>query len=162
LQSFFPIFFSSLGMEKKTVEALNKCMELCSKAEKCTSDIRKKLFEWGISSEDAQRVIDELKQHRFIDDQRYAETYARDKFRFNHWGKVKIAFQLKSKSITDSIIFDALDGIDEEEYMEKLKEMLKQKSRSVKATSGYEGKAKLIRFAQSRGFEYEQITKALA
>jgi regulatory protein len=148
-------------MEKKSLDALTKAMALCSKSEMCAFDIERKLSEWGINDEDSLKIVNELKAQRFIDDQRYAESYARDKFRFNHWGKVKIAYQLKGKSIPENIIFDALDGIDQAEYFDQLKEMLKQKSRSVKANSPYEKKAKLIRFAQGRGYGYEDIIKVI-
>ncbi|MBN2262876.1 MAG: RecX family transcriptional regulator [Prolixibacteraceae bacterium] len=149
-------------MEKKLSVALSKCMALCSKAEKCTFDMMKKLSDWEISPDDAKKIIDELKTQRFIDDKRFAHIYARDKFNFSHWGKVKIAFQLRHKNIPDSIIFDAIDGIDDETYFEKLKTMLEQKASKIKAQTDYEKKAKLIRFAQSRGFEYEIIAKALS
>lgn len=148
-------------MEKKLNAALSKCMDLCSRSEKCAFDIRKKLSDWEISSHDAQKIIDELISQRFIDDERFARIYALDKFRFNHWGKVKIAFQLRHKNITDSAIYNALDQIDDTVYLEKLKEMLKQKSPKIKAQSDFEKKAKLIRFAQGRGFEYDLISKAL-
>ena len=135
-------------------------MALCSRAEKCTFDIQKKLTEWEIADGDARQIIEELQVQRFLNDERFAVIFARDKFRFNHWGKVKIAYHLKNKNIEQKIIFDALDEIGDDEYFEKLTEMLKQKSRSVKGASDYEKKAKLIRFAQGRGFEYEIIKKA--
>lgn len=147
-------------MEKKLREALSKCMALCSKSEKCTFDIKKKLSDWNISPDDAKKIIDELIEQRFVDDKRFAHIYARDKFNFSHWGKVKISFQLRYKSIPDSIIFDAIDGINDEAYFEKLKTMLKQKASKIIAQTDYEKKAKLIRFAQSRGFEYDLILKA--
>ncbi|HKM93478.1 MAG TPA: regulatory protein RecX [Prolixibacteraceae bacterium] len=148
-------------MENRLQRPLSKCMALCSRSEKCVFDIQKKLSEWEIDEKDALQIIDELKEQRFLNDERYAVIFARDKFRFNHWGRVKIAYHLKNKNIEQKIIFDALDEIGDDEYFEKLTEMLKQKSRSVKGASDYEKKAKLIRFAQGRGFEYEIIKKAL-
>ena len=148
-------------MENRLQRPLSKCMALCSRAEKCTFDIQKKLTEWGIADDDVRQIIEELQAQRFLNDERFAVIFARDKFRFNHWGRVKIAYHLKNKNIEQSIIFDALDEIGDDEYLEKLKEILKQKSRSVKGASDYERKAKLIRFAQGRGFEYEIIKKAL-
>lgn len=148
-------------MENQLYKALSKCMAMCSKAEKCTFDIQKKLNEWEISESDSQRIISQLKQERFIDEERYAGFFVRDKFRFNQWGKIKIAFYLRNKNICESTIKQALGQIDDKEYLQVLKTLLRQKSKSVKAGSDYEKNAKLIRFAQGRGFEYEMIAKAL-
>lgn len=148
-------------MQAETKKALSKCMALCSKSEKCISDIRNKLEKWPLSETELQKVINALIEEKFIDEQRFAESFVRDKFRFNQWGKIKIAFYLRNKNICESTIKHALEQIDETEYYQILCTMLQQKSKSVKAGSDYEKNAKLIRFAQGRGFEYEIIAKAL-
>jgi regulatory protein len=149
-------------MQRETKKALSKCMALCSKSEKCISDIRKKLEKWQLPEGELQKVIDALVEEKFIDEQRFAESFVRDKFRFNHWGKIKITHHLKAKGIVSTHIARAMQEIDEEDYLKTLKELLAQKNKSVKADNNYERKAKLIRFAQGRGFDYEIINKALA
>ena len=144
-------------MQPETKKALSKCMALCSKSEKCISDIRKKLSNWQLNEDDAQHIIDTLIDEKFIDENRFADSFVRDKFRFNHWGKIKITYQLKAKGISSSHIVIALEQIDNEEYSNTLTELLSQKNKSIKAETGYERKAKLVRFAQGRGFEYEII-----
>jgi regulatory protein len=149
-------------MQPETKKALSKCMALCSKSEKCIADIRKKLDNWLLPESEVQKVIDALIDEKFIDEQRFSESFVRDKFRFNHWGKIKITHHLKAKGIASTHIARAMQEIDEEDYLKTLKELLAQKNKSVKADNNYERKAKLIRFAQGRGFDYEIINKALA
>jgi regulatory protein len=149
-------------MQPETKKALSKCMALCSKSEKCIADIRNKLEKWQLPENEMQKVIDALVEEKFIDEQRFAESFVRDKFRFNHWGKIKIEHRLKAKGIAPPDIAHAMHEIDEEEYFNTLKELLAQKNKSVKADNSYERKAKLTRFAQGRGFDYEIINKALA
>ncbi len=142
-------------------QALSKAMALCSKSEKCISEIKQKLYDWGVEPDDKQKIIDYLVSERFIDESRFVNYYVRDKFKFNQWGKVKIGFMLKAKQLPPDLIAEALNNIDEETYIEQLERMLTEKARKTKLTDAYDRKAKLIRFAQSRGFEYEAIDLAI-
>ena len=96
-----------------------------------------------------------------IDETRYASFYTNDKFKFNKWGKIKIRYSLKQKFIPDHLINGALDNIDMDVYLETLSTLIEGKARSVKSSNQYDKKAKLIRFAQGRGFEYEIINEVI-
>lgn len=140
---------------------LNKAATYASRCEHCESEVREKLLIWGGTSEETDEIIAYLIEERYIDNQRYANSYAKDKFRFNHWGKYKISMMLRSKDIESETIEEALNQIDEEEYLEKLQQILKDKLRSLKYSSEYEKKGKLFKFAQSRGFESGAISKVI-
>jgi len=150
--------------EKKTKEisyesALSKVQYICSRQEKCCSDIRKKLEGWHISYDDQDKIIQSLIDDKFIDEKRYSGFYVRDKYRFNKWGRIKITHHLKQKQIPEYIIMDALEGISESEYENNLKDILVSKMKSVRGDDPYQLKGKLYRFAQSRGFESNLILK---
>lgn len=140
---------------------LNKAATYASKCEHCESEVREKLVSWGATEEEQEAIIEYLVEERYIDNQRYAKSYAKDKFRFNHWGKYKISMMLRSKNIGNEEIEVALGEIDEEEYVERLEQMLRDKLRSIKYSSEYEKKGKLFKFAQSRGFESSAISKVI-
>lgn len=140
---------------------LNKAATYASRCEHCESEVKEKLLAWGGSNEEVNEIIAYLIEERYIDNQRYANSYTRDKFRFNHWGKYKINMMLRSKDIESETIEEALGQIDEEEYLEKLQQILKEKLRSLKYSSEYEKKGKLFKFAQSRGFESSAISKVI-
>ena len=140
---------------------LNKAATYASRCEHCESEVREKLLTWGGTSEEADEIIAYLIEERYIDNQRYANSYTKDKFRFNHWGKYKIGMMLRSKDINSDIIEEALNKIDKEEYIEKLQQILHDKLRSIKYSSEYEKKGKLFKFAQSRGFESSAISKVI-
>ena len=78
--------------------------------------MREKLLTWGASNEESEEIIAYLIKERYVDNQRYANSYTKDKFRFNHWGKYKIGMMLRSKNIESEFIEEALEQIDEEEY----------------------------------------------
>ena len=79
------------------ITAYNKAAFLCSRSEHCSFDIQDKLMLWGLSSEDALLVISKLIEEKYLDDERFARAYVKDKFRFNHWGKQKNCFYVALK-----------------------------------------------------------------
>jgi len=135
----------------KTV--LNKAMVECSRREFCCEDIRNKLVEWGIEINDAEKIIGVLISEKFIDESRYASAFVRDKFKYNKWGKVKLAAHLRAKKLSSEIIKSALDSIEDELYNKFLRELIESHRRSVKAKNQYDLKAKLLRYGLSKGFE---------
>lgn len=142
-------------------EALCKIAAYCSATEHCTSEATEKLTAWGVDADARARILNRLHQERYIDEARYARFYINDKFRFNKWGRNKIAQGLKLKKIPASVYTGLLYAIDEEEYLDILRSLLAAKRRSVKARNDYERNGKLIRFALGRGYEMEAIRRCL-
>ena len=140
--------------------AYQKAALLCSKSEYCTSEIREKLKVWGVNKEDAEPVIEKLIQEKYIDDERFARAYVKDKFRFNRWGKQKIAYMLRTKNISAEILELAFEEIQEEKYSDELLKLLADKEKSIKAKDKYDKRNKLMRFALGRGFESNEIYTA--
>jgi len=133
--------------------ALSKAMAHCSRREFCNNDILIKLQSWGVGNSDAEKIIGILIKENFINESRYANAFVKDKFKYNKWGKVKIAAHLRTKNISSDIIRVALDSIDSEIYIKLLKEIIAGHRRSVKAKNQYDMKAKLMRYGLSKGFE---------
>jgi regulatory protein len=115
----------------------------------------------GVEDADCEQIIEKLKEDNFLNEQRFCEFYVKDKFRFNGWGKIKIAYMLSLKKIDKQTVNQALEVINEDEYHEILKNLLASKSRSTKAASDYEKNSKLFKFALSRGFESRDIKACL-
>ena len=133
--------------------ALAKAMRICSQRELCQSDIETKLELWGVVNPDTQKILNILLKDNFINEERYAKAFVRDKFTYNKWGKIKIASHLKAKRVAAATINSALDTIDNSQYISVIETILKQHKKTIKAKNDYELKAKLLRFGLSRGFE---------
>lgn len=138
-------------------EARVKAEVYCSTSEHCKSEVIGKLHLWGAPEDAWEAILNHLEKERYIDENRYATFFVRDKYRFNQWGKVKIAQTLRMKQIPSACIAGAMDEIDEREYLDILTSMLKKKVRTIKASNDYERKGKLIRFAAGRGYGLEDI-----
>ena len=133
--------------------ALDKAMAQCSHREYCCDDILNKLFSWGVEKDDAEKIIGILISENFINELRYSTAFVRDKYKYNKWGKVKIASNLRIKKLAPEIINSALESIDNEQYIGFLRGLIESHQKSVKAKNQYDLKAKLLRYGLSKGFE---------
>ena len=149
-------------MEIKNEKILNRMAAMCSRREYCEYDIREKLKKSQLDDTDITTVIKELKERNFINDERFATAYAKDKFQFNGWGKRKIAMMLSFKNIDDDTISNAINNIEQDPYKEKCLALLKSKAKSIKAENLSELKNKLLRFSIGRGFDYETSLKCIS
>jgi regulatory protein len=142
-----------MGDKERYTIFLRKAMAYCAGKESCRSDIRQKLESWGADEDETEKIITRLSNEKFIDETRYASAFARDKFRHNKWGRIKINAALRQKNIPEDIISRAFESIDEKEYRETLSSLIKTHRRSVKAKNQYDLKGKLLRYGLSKGFE---------
>lgn len=141
--------------------ATAKIEAYCSKAEHCTSEVVTKLKSWNINERQIAEIVARLCKEKYINDLRYSKCYVKDKFRYNHWGRIKITQALRVKNINEDDIKEAIEELDQQEYETTLKRLLAQKRKSIKASSDYERNGKLVRFALGRGFEMSIINKYL-
>lgn len=142
-------------------QALLRAASLCSGSEHCSSEIRKKLLLWGVTSSQAEKIILYLINEKYIDNKRFCKAYCLDKFRYNHWGCIKIGQMLRMLEMKNEDINEGLESINEEDYKEVLLHILTQKNRQLKDSDPYIRKGKLIRHALSKGFESYLITEVL-
>lgn len=150
-------------MKKETTEqeAYLQLAALCAQAEHCQQEMRDKMKRWEMAPEVQERVIARLIKERYIDDERYARAFVKDKIRYNKWGRRKVQQGLWIKHIDDDIQQRVLSEVDDTEYLAVLKPLLKQKAKSIKAENDYELTQKLVRFALGRGFTYDIIRQCL-
>lgn len=142
-------------------EAMLRLSTLCSHTEHCAYEMEEKMRRWDMSDEAIAHVIELLTKQKFIDDERFARIFALDKIRYNKWGRRKVEQALWMKHIDEDIRKRVLDEIDDEEYMQVLRPLLKSKRKTTKAASDYELNTKLMRFAIGRGFSVSQIRQCL-
>lgn len=139
----------------QVTKALGKMAHWCARQERCIYDVRRKLDSYELSTDETDQIIEKLINDNYLNEERFATYYVRDKFRFNGWGRIKIRWNLAQKKVSAQIIQLGLDEINDDEYIEKLTDLLSQKMKSVNQKDKYQQKAALLRFSQSRGFEYD-------
>lgn len=142
---------------KTAEQALQSLMRECARSERSSGDALRLMKRWGVSDEDAQKVLARLLSERFIDDSRYAEAFVRDKLNLSGWGAYKIKSALRAKGVSKEIIDEvAAQMIEAADMCERLEEIMVRRLRTLKYSSPYDAKTKLIRFAASRGYDLDQ------
>ena len=135
--------------------------QLCARSEHCQHDMLQKMRKWGMTDEAQARVMQRLISERYVDDERFARAFVRDKIRYNKWGRRKVEQALWMKHIDDAVREQVLSEVDDDEYISILRPLLKQKRRSLKTQSDYEQNQKLVKFALSRGFTFDIIRQCM-
>ncbi len=142
--------------------ALERLECLCARSEQCTSEIVQKLYKWGVRGAEAMAVVDKLVANRFVDDQRFASAFVRDKYRFARWGRNKIVSHLIQKRIPRNIINNAVAEIDAREYAMTAFALIEAKLRTLPMDmSRTDLRMRLLRFGVGRGYESQLIIKIL-
>ena len=141
-------------------KVLDRMRNLCSRREYCRADIMKKAMSaLDGDREKAEKVMEILVAEKYIDEFRYASTFARDKSAISGWGETKIRYMLSSKGVPREIIDKALEEIDESKAMTRLEKLMDNKYRSLKDDP--QCRLKMLRFGLGRGYGYDEVSKVL-
>lgn len=130
---------------------------LCARAERSSGDALRLMTTWAVEPQKQQEILRKLLKDKFIDDERYAEAFIREKTSLNTWGEYKIRTALRRKGIAESIINEKLSLLDKSTNIERLGQRLERKAKSVKYDTPYQLKTKLLRYGLSLGFQMEQV-----
>ena len=147
--------------EKTEQDAYLQLAALCAQAEHCQQEMRDKMKRWDIDAAVQDRIITRLVKERYVDDERYARAFVKDKIRYNKWGRRKVQQGLWLKHIDADIQERVLSEVDDSEYLSVLRPLLKQKAKGIRAENDYERNQKLVRFALGRGFTFDIIRQCL-
>lgn len=144
------------------LDAYNRLAAKCALGEQCSSDTFNKCLKWGLTDKEAAEIVEKLVKESFINDSRFAGAFTRDKIRYQGWGKIKVAYQLRLKGLESNEIKEAADSVSDDDYFDILKRVLNQKLKFISSDKNkYEIRATLARHAAARGFESPLIFKAI-
>lgn len=155
--------FKSRGEKRaKTPEqALNSLMALCARAEKSSGDALRLMKSWGVGEADQRQILSQLQEERFIDDERYATLFIREKRHLNGWGVYKLRTALRLKGISKEIIDEKIEGLDPDEMADRLSTMIEKRARTTKYKTKYQLRDKLIRYGASLGYSFDTVSEAV-
>ncbi len=134
-------------------DILSKAQHYCGYQERCHSEVKSKLYEWGATTDLVNETMSNLIEHGFLNEERFALAYCRGKFIHKHWGKNKILEGLKSKQISAYCIKKGMQEIDDDTYIETLQKLIDQYWQKQKGLSEFDKKGKTARFALQKGYE---------
>ncbi|MBT8232591.1 MAG: RecX family transcriptional regulator [Saprospiraceae bacterium] len=138
-------------------KALLKLQRYCAYQDRCHQEVRSKLLSIKVYGDDLEQVMSELIRDDYLNEERFAKSYSRGKFRIKKWGKVKILQGLKARHISDYCIKKGMAEIEDDEYRETIKLVLLNQMDRNTHLKPYLAKDKAIKYAISRGFETEIV-----
>lgn len=136
-------------------EALAKMEHFCAYRERCPQEVHRKMTELGIEGETAEQIYQVLEGDGYISEERFALAFAGGKFRVNRWGRVRIRVELQRRAIAPHYVRQALDAIDEHQYLQVLRELLEKKLQQNAPT--HQGRTKAATALIRAGFEPELV-----
>ena len=148
-------------MTDRLNDALRKAASFCAYQERTQQEVRERLNDWDVTGDDAEAVIAELIEQNYLNEERFARTFAGGKFRVKSWGKRKIQQHLKQRGITGYNLDQAMREIEPDDYRKTLASLLDKKRRSLKDDNPLIIKQKLARFALSKGYEPDLVWQLL-
>ncbi len=155
--------FDSPKAKKKLTptQALLRAQLSCAYQERCQQEIRDKLYEWGLYSDAVESIIADLIINNFLNEERFAKSYAGGKFRIKKWGKIKIKIELKKRKISEYCIKKAMEEIPDKDYITTIKQLIAKKSKEIKGGKLQIRNYKIAQYIASKGFEQNLIWDVL-
>lgn len=139
-------------------QALPKAKHYCAYQERCHSEVKDKLYGFGLNTKEVDQIISTLIEENYLNEERFAIQFAGGHFRTKNWGRVKISHALKQKQVSAYCIKKALKQIDEDDYLKTLQKLFEEKLRLLKSEKNiFTKKRKLQDHLMQKGYETDLI-----
>ena len=142
-------------------QAKEKILRYCAYQDRCHSEVREKLADIGLQASEADELVTFLITEGFLNEERFARSYARGKFRLKRWGRIRIISNLEAKGVSKNCISAALKEIDDAEYITTLNLILSARARTIEDPSSYVRRNKVASHAIQKGFEPDLVWEAI-
>lgn len=142
-------------------EATLKLMQYCAYRDRSHKEVEEKLREMRMIPAACEQIIVQLMQENFLNEERFARSFVRGKFRIKKWGRIKIKQELKFREISAPLIKIALTEIDETEYFNTLSELAQKKNALLKERDPFKKRKKLANYLLQKGYESALIFEVL-
>lgn len=125
----------------------------CAYQERCYKEIEEKLFTYQVTLSEKEAILIYLIENNYINEERFAKSFARGKHNYKNWGKVRIKNELKFRNISSKIIDNALKEIQNETYIANFNTLAEKNWTSIKEKEGLKKNKKFVDFLLRRGYE---------
>ena len=139
-------------------QALQKLKHYCGYQERCHSEVKDKLYGFGLTTPEVNEIVSRLIEENYLNEERFAILFAGGHFRTKKWGRVKIAYALKQKQVSAYSIKKALKQIDDADYEKVLRKLFDDKLKTLKSEKNiFIKKRKLQDHLMQKGYETDLI-----
>ncbi|MEZ7505830.1 regulatory protein RecX [Flavobacterium sp. Arc2] len=142
-------------------DATKKIEHYCAYQERCHEEVESKLRSMKMDSDEIDQIIARLISDNFLNEERFACSFARGKHRIKHWGTIRITNELKFRKINSRLITTALKEITPEEYLETFEKLSNRTWENISETNALKKRKKFCDNLLRKGFEsnlvYEKV-----
>jgi regulatory protein len=142
-------------------EIKQKLEYYCVYQERCFKEIEEKLNSFFLIPAAKEEILIHLIENNYVNEERFAQSFARGKHNYKNWGKNRIKNELKFRNISSKLIEIALKEIDNNSYLEKFNSLAEKKWETIKEKKGPKKNKKFIDYFLRRGFETSLIYEKL-
>ena len=146
-------------------EATRRLEGYCAYQERCHKEVRQKLWDMGMIPEAQDQIITHLIQENYLNEERFAQSFARGKFTIKKWGRKRIVRELKFREISKYNIKTALKELDEGAYLDTLHALALKRVSQIRETNIQKRRKKLADYLLYRGWEshlvYEKVKELI-
>ena len=154
-----------MAFERKNIgteQAYRKIKHYCAYAERSHSEVKEKLYSFGLHKNEAELLMSQLVEENYLNEERYAIAFAGGHFRMKQWGRAKIKYELKQKGVGEYCIKKALASIPAEDYQKTFEKLAAAKLRDLESEQNiFTKKKKLQNYLAGKGYEFEVIVEFL-
>ncbi|MEM9078693.1 MAG: regulatory protein RecX [Bacteroidota bacterium] len=142
-------------------DAKKRMEQYCAYQERCHKEVEKKLKDMRMIPEAIDSIMGHLIQENYLNEERFARSFARGKFNIKKWGKNRIKNELKQRDISRFNIQLALKEINEQDYYTTLDELAKKRLSQLSEPNKTKRRKKISDYLLYRGWEshlvYEKV-----
>ena len=139
-------------------QALQKVKHYCAYQERSHSEVKDKLYSYGLHKSDVETILSQLIEENYLNEERFALQFAGGKFRMKQWGRVKIKYELKQRQVSEYCIKKALKSIDETAYEKTLQKLFDDKIKTLRSEKNIFIKKKKVQdYLLQKGFEADLV-----
>lgn len=142
-------------------EAKQLIASFCAYRERCHSEVRSRLYDYGLFGDDVEELIAEMIQLGYLDETRFAKAFVRGKFLYNHWGRDKIRRALLAKQVSETCIELGMTELNESDYYQKLEKLAITRSASLRESNPFVKNQKVARYLIGKGFEHNLVWEVI-
>lgn len=147
------------GKSYTVAEVRDKMAAYCAYQDRCHWEVERKLHEYQLIPEAKGEILLYLLQNNFLNEERFARSFARGKFYQKSWGKIKITVELKKRDVPAKLIENALCEINETDYIQTIQRLIAKKSAVLNEVNMFKKKQKITRYLLQKGYAYGDIVE---
>ncbi len=153
---------NDLLFNEERKRAKDRALRLLSYRDRSEKEIRTKLQQIGYDGAIIEWVIDELKRLKFLDDERFAQSFAQTQMITRPVGEYYLRRELKNKGLEEPLIEQTIEQVFQEKDQSVVAlELAAQRKKRYGNLDEIKAKKRVSDFLLRRGFDWDVVAEVM-